>query len=39
MYEVPSSKEKPGRIVITPEFMAGTGEAQYIKKTEKNEAS
>ncbi len=31
MYEIPSSQEKTARIVITPEFAAGTGAPQYVK--------
>jgi ATP-dependent Clp protease ATP-binding subunit ClpX len=38
MYEVPSSKEQYSRIVITPEFVAGRGTPQYVRKN-RNEAS
>jgi ATP-dependent Clp protease ATP-binding subunit ClpX len=33
MYEVPSSEEPLERIVITPEYVAGTGQPVYVKRT------
>ena len=33
MYEVPSSEEPLERIVITPEYVSGTGQPVYVKRT------
>ena len=34
MYQVPSRPEPLSRLIITPEYVAGTGEPIYINKTE-----
>ncbi len=34
MYDVPSRDEPAGRIVITPEYVAGTGQPVIVKKNE-----
>ena len=33
MYEVPSSEEPLEKIVITPEYVSGTGQPVYVKRT------